>query len=112
MNKILEKLRTKPQRFSKIKDLKILKEIGSGGFGNVYLVEDKIGVEYACKHIDLKALHPFDFENIVQEIKLHQDLDHPHIVKLIDYFIDDDNLCIILEYCEGGNLFQKFYKTK
>ncbi len=65
MNKILEDLRTKPQKFSKILDLNIIKEIGQGGFGSVYLVEDKKGTKYACKHIDLKALHPYDFENIV-----------------------------------------------
>lgn len=39
-------------------------------------------------------------------------MNHPHIVKLIDYFIEDGNLCMICEYCEGGNLFQKFYKSR
>ena len=36
---------------------------------------------------------------MVQEIQIHRGLSHPHVVQLMDYFEDDDNVYIILELC-------------
>jgi serine/threonine protein kinase len=68
----LTKLRTIPQKYFSLSEFKIHKEIGQGGFGNVYLITDKQNNKFALKHIDLLALHPLDYENIVQELKIHQ----------------------------------------
>lgn len=40
-----------------------------------------------------------------REIKLHSELDHPHIIKLWDTLLDDDKIYMIMEYAEQGNLF-------
>ena len=36
-----------------------------------------------------------------------QTLDHPHILKLYEYFEDAKNVYLITELCKGGELFDK-----
>lgn len=45
---------------------------------------------------------------MVQEIQIHRGLSHEHVVKLIDYFEDDDNVYVILELC-ARRWIQKIY---
>ena len=40
-----------------------------------------------------------------REIKLHSELDHPHIIKLWDTLVDGDRIFMIMEYADLGNLF-------
>ena len=37
--------------------------------------------------------------------------DHPNIIKLHGAFEDKENIYMILEYADGGNLYQKMKKT-
>ena len=39
-------------------------------------------------------------------------MDHPHILKLYEYFEDDKNFYIITEMCKGGELFDKIVEGK
>lgn len=39
-------------------------------------------------------------------------LDHPHILKLYEYFEDDKNYYIITELCTGGELFDKIIEKE
>lgn len=39
------------------------------------------------------------------EIKILSMLNHPNIIKLYGVFSDDDNIYMIMEYIEGGELF-------
>lgn len=36
-------------------------------------------------------------------------LDHPNIVKIVEFFEDDQNFYIVSEFCKGGLYFQ-FYE--
>jgi calcium/calmodulin-dependent protein kinase I len=42
-----------------------------------------------------------------QEIKILRKLDHPNIIKFIDYFEDDKTCNIVTEYAGGGELFKR-----
>ena len=42
--------------------------------------------------------------DVLFEIDLLKKLQHPNIVKMIDYQIDENNLLIIMDYCEAGSL--------
>lgn len=44
------------------------------------------------------------YENIKNEIKLQKAIDHSHIAKLYDYFKDNENIYIVMEYCKSGHL--------
>jgi calcium-dependent protein kinase len=34
-------------------------------------------------------------------------VDHPNIVKLIEVYLDEDNVHLVLEHCTGGELFER-----
>jgi len=39
-------------------------------------------------------------------------LDHPHIIKLYEYFEDAKNVYLICEMCSGGELFDKIIEKE
>lgn len=78
-----------------------VKGIGQGGFGSVFLVRShRYKTDFAAKVMKRRTLQASD----EAEIKTLMQLDHPHIVKLYDYFEEGENLYLILEYCPGGSL--------
>ena len=82
---------------------KILKKLGSGGFGTVYLAEDTI---LKCQRA-LKIPHrtSSQADKLLQESVLQTRLlDHPHIVKLLTVDIIDNILIMVMEYIEGTDL--------
>ncbi|MES1906626.1 MAG: hypothetical protein MHPSP_004673, partial [Paramarteilia canceri] len=38
------------------------------------------------------------------------ELDHPNILKLHDFFSDDEHICLILEYAAHGDLYSELSK--
>jgi serine/threonine protein kinase len=42
---------------------------------------------------------------VEREIKLHSELDHPHIIKLWDTLREGRRIYMIMDYADGGNLF-------
>lgn len=46
------------------------------------------------------------------EISILQQLDHPHILKLYEYFEDEKNFYLITELCTGGELFDKIIEKE
>ncbi|CAJ0961515.1 unnamed protein product, partial [Mesorhabditis belari] len=45
-------------------------------------------------------------EKMAQEITIHRDLCHPHVVRLDGYFEDPDNIYILLELCPRRSLME------
>jgi serine/threonine protein kinase len=85
---------------------KIIKLIGEGGMGTVFLAEhERLG-----RKVAIKMLHPHlvrdpgiraRFKN---EATLLARLQHRNIVTLYDYVEEDDALFLIMEYVEGRDL--------
>ena len=85
-------------------EYQILRPLAEGGYGQVYLVKHlKIQKERAMKVIPIKSKNAD--EKTDEEIELLKNLDHPNIVKLFEYFCDDEKYYLITEYCDGGDLF-------
>ncbi|KAM3134480.1 hypothetical protein pb186bvf_013446 [Paramecium bursaria] len=75
----------------------IIEQVGKGAFGSVYLCKHG-NSRYALKQIN-------EVETIEhREVQIHQQIDHPNIVKFHKCFVEDKTLCLILEYVEGFNL--------
>ena len=51
-------------------------------------------------------------QKLLSEIKIHQLLDHPHICKFETVFEDDENVYMILEYCENRTFVDYLKKRK
>ena len=53
-----------------------------------------------------------DKERIQNEINIHSKLNHPNIVKLLDFFNDESNFYLVLENCENGEFYSYVKKNK
>jgi calcium-dependent protein kinase len=53
-----------------------------------------------------------NIEQFRAEISILQQLDHPHILKLYEYFEDAKNFYVITELCTGGELFDKIIEKE
>ncbi len=79
--------------------------IGKGAIGEVYKALDtETATTVAIKQIDLHNISQEYINSIATEINLLKKLDHPYIVKYIDFFQTKTHINIILEYVEGGSL--------
>jgi len=47
-----------------------------------------------------------------QEIMILQQLDHPNVLKLYEYFEDDKNVYLVTEVCKGGELFDRIIENE
>ncbi|XP_051863743.1 serine/threonine-protein kinase ULK3 isoform X2 [Drosophila albomicans] len=66
---------------------------------------------HAIKYVEMSSLSQSSRDNLITEIRLLRDLKHKYIVTLQDFFWDDKNIYILLEYCNAGNL-SAFIRTK
>ncbi|KDP22101.1 hypothetical protein JCGZ_25932 [Jatropha curcas] len=86
------------------------RELGRGEFGVTYLCTDiNNGEKFACKSISKKKLRTaVDIEDVRREVEIMKHLPiHPNIVTLTATYEDDDAVHIVMELCEGGELFDR-----
>jgi eukaryotic-like serine/threonine-protein kinase len=93
----------------------LLRELGRGATGKVYLADDpfakrkvavKVAFPEALNNVEDGALYKSMFLN---EAALAGKLNHPHIVQIFDAVVEDKYSYIVMEYVEGGTL-EKFCK--
>lgn len=85
---------------------KILKKIGDGGFGVVKLgIHKETNSKRAIKSIQL--YQNMDLEKMMEEVNILKNLDHPNIIKVFEVIQDITSLNIVMEYCSGGELFDR-----
>ena len=86
---------------------KIIKKLGKGAYGTVWKVRNiNTGLFRAMKKIKKMRNNMNKINEIVNEIEILKNLDHPNIVKIFEFFIEADGYYIITEYCDGGELYQ------
>ena len=93
----------------KVKDYyNIIKEIGKGANGKVYEVQNKKTKDIrACKFLPKSNIKESDLQKFRREIKILIKTDHPNIIKLYEVFETNKYLYLIMERCNGGELFDK-----
>lgn len=94
-------------------DYRILGLLGQGGMGAIYLAEH---TRLAGRRLAIKENVPnptADPQTLAQlrqqfytEARTLAGLDHPNLPKVFDYFIQDGNQYLVMDYVEGENLQQ------
>lgn len=91
-------------------DFKFLKKIGKGSFADVYLASD-LGTQelVAVKAINKSHYlrNPGGTIALINEISIMKKLDHPNIIKIHRIYESDTHVSLVLDYLEGGELFQR-----
>lgn len=86
----------------------ILRHLGSGGVGTVYLVERIVGgavQRSALKVLSLHATGPFFIDRFAREQHILASLDHPHITRMLDAGISEPGQpYLVMEYVDGVHL--------
>ena len=84
------------------------KLIGRGAFAEVYqAIQISTGMVRAVKIIDKENMHKEIREELSNEIDILSKLDHPNIIKIFEFFEDKHYFYIIMELCQGGELFER-----
>ena len=83
-------------------------------YGEVFLCRNKDDHRYyAMKKIRVMEMDPSALANIKNELKLLQKLRHNNIVSFKDSFTNSKGeFCIVLVFCEGGDMSGKIRVTK
>mmetsp|Transcript_8197 Transcript_8197/g.14896 ORF Transcript_8197/g.14896 Transcript_8197/m.14896 type:complete len:1012 (+) Transcript_8197:168-3203(+) len=81
------------------------KKIAAGAFGIVYLAKMRAtGRNVAVKQLLSDQVNKENMDRFFSEILLHSKLHHPHLVEMIAASWEPPNLCLVLAYCQGGDL--------
>ena len=91
----------------KIRDFEILKELGSGSFGSVFLARHiKTKALYAIKAIDKQnKTNQNEKPYFRRELEVMYKIHHPNVVKLFGHFEDNKYCYFIMEYISKGNVY-------
>jgi len=97
----------------KVTDFDIIKELGVGSFGKVYLVSHKkTKHRFALKSIDkLDEVNYEEKSYFSREIEIMYKLNHPNICKLFSHFEDNKNCYLLLQYIPKGSAFDLIPKN-
>ncbi|SCN66513.1 related to serine/threonine-protein kinase [Fusarium fujikuroi] len=121
--------KSKFPRYPGLERWELVDKMGDGAFSNVYRARDTTGQqgEVAIKVVRKyemnsmqgnKHLHP-DFKkvpkaaersNILKEVQIMRQLDHPNIIKLVEFSESRQYYYIILELAPGGELFHQIVR--
>ena len=109
--KRIAQIKMKPSSLMKDirKEFKFLKPLGGGHFGTVrkaYRRSDKEPYHYfAIKSISIKNMSQKDYDDLVKEVDIISDLDHPNIIKFYETYHDECFFHIVMELCKGKEVF-------
>eukprot|EP00915_Cephaloidophora_sp_WS-2016_P005473 GHVH01007285.1.p1 GENE.GHVH01007285.1~~GHVH01007285.1.p1 ORF type:complete len:522 (+),score=95.80 GHVH01007285.1:335-1900(+) len=88
--------------------------LGKGSFGRVVLCKDRTtGNEAAVKVMAKRSLKlSDDLKLLMREVELLKSLDHPNIMKIFEFFEDDNHFYVVGEVYRGGELFDEIVRRK
>lgn len=106
LKQFLDNARRSDQDLMAIEGYSLLKELGRGGMGAVYLAQHaKTGKQVALKvMLPRVAVERNAQENFLREARNTQALRHPHVVELHEVGCSEGTFFFTLEYCDGGSV--------
>ncbi len=104
-----------PIEKSSMSDFEILKQLGKGAFGSVFLVKRKADNNiYALKSVIMDKLKKKEQENSLNEVRILASIRHPNIIGYKEAFWDEktQSINIVMEYANEGDLQHKIEQYK
>jgi len=85
---------------------RILKSLGEGAFGVVYMVEDMVNhnTRRAMKEFAKEAIPKGKEELLLRETRFLAGLSHPGLPRVVDQFFLEQNYYMVMDYIEGDTL--------
>jgi serine/threonine protein kinase len=102
-------------------DLELVKELGEGHAGVVFLAKLKcdfrelpLGSDVAVKRYKSWILEqPGQYERIIRELELGRNIQHPNLVKTLSIIADPDGRpALVMAYCDGETLESCFERIR
>ena len=94
-------------------DYQYLEILGTGSFGEVKKARHILTNELrAIKILYKKEFTKEERKEILKEVQIMAFLDHPNIVNIYEFYENKKYLYIVMELCEGGELFDKIKEFK
>jgi len=90
--------------------------VGNGAYGQVHTgTHRRTGAKRAIKVVGKAALRKYleDVDGFVRrEVDILRRVDHPNIVRLYEAFEGSDLICLVLEFCAGGDVLERITVAK
>ncbi|KAI1433887.1 CAMK/CAMK1 protein kinase [Xylaria sp. CBS 124048] len=104
--------RPKFPKYPGLERWELLEKMGDGAFSNVYRARDLTGDagEVAIKVVRKFEMNNLQRANILKEVQIMRQLDHPNIVKLVNFSESRQYYYIMLELAPGGELFHQIVR--
>ena len=96
-------------------NFEIIEKLGDGAYSIVYKVKRKQDNNiYALKKVKLTGLSEKEKQNALNEIRILASVKSNFVISYKEAFIDeeDSSLCLIMEYADKGDLYQKISQFK
>ncbi|KHN94673.1 uncharacterized protein MAM_07428 [Metarhizium album ARSEF 1941] len=99
-------------RYPGLERWELIEKMGDGAFSNVYRARDLEGDagQVAIKVVRKYEMNNMQRSNILKEVQIMRQLDHPNIIKLIHFDESKQYYYIILELAPGGELFHQIVR--
>lgn len=95
--------------FSEYSDFK---HIANCQFGELYLCTHKQTNAKRCMKVyNKESMRDSPHNKFEEEIEIVSAIDHPHVMKVFEFYQDNMNYYLIIEYLKGGDLFDFVKKT-
>jgi len=89
------------------------KALGTGYSGAVLLATSKLtGRKCAVKAFKLNGVSSEKKKELASECEIFLGMDHPHVARLVDVYEGNDQLSLVMECMEGGELFDRVTQRK
>ena len=98
-----------------MENFEIIEKLGDGAYSVVYKVKRKQDNKiYALKKVKLKDLSDKEKQNALNEVRILASVKSNFVISYKEAFIDEDdtNLCLVMEYADKGDLYQKISQFK
>jgi NIMA (never in mitosis gene a)-related kinase len=93
----------------------LLEKLGEGAYSVVYKVKRKEDSNiYALKKVKLKGITDKEKENALNEVRILASVKSPFVISYKEAFIEEESetLCIVMEYADKGDLYQRIVQLK